>query len=340
VLPYIWKTNLIVKVDANMESNVLILAEQQDGDLADITYELLAAGRELADHLGSTLEVLLLGDAVGHLSASLDTADLVLLGESHHLAQFTPTAYQSAIKHVLQTRLPRIFLLGSTAQGLDIASPLAASLRLPLVAYCRKLWVEDGLIVAQSQLYGGKLLAESVLPGQGIVALTPGSYPRVTSLRSVVPKIERIDVSTQGPLASELVRIVEPERSDVDISRQELLVAVGRGIGDRDNLSVAEELASALGAALCGSRPLVDNGWLPKSRQVGKSGLTVKPKLYLAAGISGAPEHIEGMKDAELIIAINTDPKAPIFDVAHYGIVGDLLNLLPAITDAVKAAKG
>ncbi len=127
-----------------------------------------------------------------------------------------------------------------------------------------------------------------------------------------------------------------PEAGDVDITQQEILVAVGRGIQQKDNLEVAEELAAALGGAVCASRPVIDQGWLPATRQVGKSGMTVKPRCFIALGISGAPEHVEGMKDSDLIFAVNTDPNAPIFDVAHYGVVGDLLDVVPALVEAVK----
>ncbi len=131
-----------------------------------------------------------------------------------------------------------------------------------------------------------------------------------------------------------------PQAGDVDITQQDILVAVGRGIQQKDNLELAEELAQALGGAVCSSRPVVDQGWLPPTRQVGKSGMTVKPKLYLALGISGAPEHQEGMKDADLIIAVNTDAKAPIFDIAHYGADADVLDLFPALTEALQTKKG
>jgi electron transfer flavoprotein alpha subunit len=137
-----------------------------------------------------------------------------------------------------------------------------------------------------------------------------------------------------------LKRYIEPEADQVDITRQEALVAVGRGIESRDNVALAEELAEALGGAVCGSRPVIDQGWLPLSRQVGKSGVTVKPKLYIAAGISGAPEHVEGMRDSDLIIAINSDAQAPIFNVADIGIVGDVADMLPALAEAVRSRKG
>ena len=146
-----------------------------------------------------------------------------------------------------------------------------------------------------------------------------------------------------APLASGAVRFEQwilPEGGDLDITQQEILVAVGRGIQQKENLEVAEELAQALGGALCASRPVIDQGWLPATRQVGKSGMTVKPRCFLALGISGAPEHVEGMKDSDLIVAVNTDPKAPIFDVAHYGVVADVLDLAPALTKALKRELG
>ena len=144
------------------------------------------------------------------------------------------------------------------------------------------------------------------------------------------------------PLAGGAVRFekwILPEGGDLDITQQEILVAVGRGIQQKENLEVAEELAQALGGAVCASRPVIDQGWLPATRQVGKSGMTVKPRCFLALGISGAPEHVEGMKDSDLIVAVNTDPKAPIFDVAHYGIVADVLDLAPALTMQSKETK-
>jgi len=154
------------------------------------------------------------------------------------------------------------------------------------------------------------------------------------------PAIEEVEVALPSEGRVRFEKYIEPAAGDVDITQQDALVSVGRGIQTRDNIALAEELAEALGGVVSASRPVIDQGWLPLTRQVGKSGATVKPKLYLAAGISGAPEHVEGMKSADLIIAINTDPQAPIFTVAHYGIVGDVLDVLPALSEAVRARKG
>jgi electron transfer flavoprotein alpha subunit len=188
-------------------------------------------------------------------------------------------------------------------------------------------------------MYGGKIQATvAVKKRPAILGLRPGARNADQGRATAAPPVEQIalDLPAQ-PVA--LKKYVEPDAGDVDLTRQDVLVAVGRGIGGKDNLPLAEELATALGGAVCGSRPVIDQGWLPLSRQVGKSGVTVKPKLYVAAGISGAPEHVEGMKNAELIVAINTDAQAPIFDIAHYGIVGDALDVLPALTEKLAARK-
>lgn len=319
-----------------MSGDVMVVAEHQGGHLSDITFELLAAGRELATGLGTTLSGVILGQDIAEFTRSIEADHIVCL-KAPQLAQFAPAPYLAALKSIVSARSPRLVLLGSTSQGLDLAAPLASSLGIPLVAYCYRLWVEDGQVIAQSQLYGGKLFVETVLPDRGIAALLPGSKPSLQAQPEAPRNIEDIQLASDEVQPTRLLRMIEPESAEVDITRHEKLVAVGRGIGDKENLALAEELAEALGGALCASRPIVDNGWLPKSRQVGKSGLTVKPRLYLAAGISGAPEHLEGMKGSELIIAINSDPKAPIFDVAHYAVVGDLFDILPALTEALRS---
>jgi electron transfer flavoprotein alpha subunit len=167
-----------------------------------------------------------------------------------------------------------------------------------------------------------------VLPGSRPAA-APGAAPSVTDVAVTLPALKVT-----------FTKYLEPEAGDVDITQQSVLVAVGRGIQTQDNLELAEGLATALGGAVCGSRPVIDQGWLPLSRQVGKSGMSVKPKLYLMLGISGAPEHVEGMKNAGMIVAINTDANAPIFNVAHVGINADLFEVVPALTEKLQAAKG
>ena len=175
--------------------------------------------------------------------------------------------------------------------------------------------------------------------GRGIVCIYPGAFPADAGKTEKAPPVEKLDLPVEAPKVT-FKQYVEPETGVVDITKQNVLIGVGRGIQTQDNVQMAEDLAAALGGAVCASRPVIDQGWLPLSRQVGKSGMTVKPRVYLAFGISGAPEHWDGMQASECIIAVNTDPKAPIFDGAHYGIVGDAVELLPLITEKAHARKG
>jgi len=238
---------------------------------------------------------------------------------------------------VLSARAPRVTLVASTAMGMDLAGGLSGTLGWPLTAYCRDVRLENGRLVATSQIYGGKILVEAEVEGaHAICSVLPGAFPADAGRVAGSPAVEAM-TTPEGPMRVRFRRLITPEGGDVDITREAVLVSVGRGIQSRDNVAVVEELAGALGAAVCASRPIVDQGWLPRTRQVGKSGMTVKPKVYLAVGISGAPEHLEGMRGAECIVAVNTDPNAPIFGVAHYGIVADLFDVLPVLTEKVRA---
>ena len=317
-----------------MGQDVLVVAEHLQGEIADVTYELVGKGRELASAGGGQLTVALLGSGMQDAAASLGAADRVIYVDHARLADFNPEPYLATLTELLDAQKPRLTLIGNTSMGMDLAAALSVRQGLPLVAYAVDVKIEDGDIVATSQLYGGKIYAESVLEGDaGIVSVLAGSFPVEAGRQAGAPQVELMD----APAAVETGRLrftglIEPEGGDVDITQHEVLVAIGRGIQSDDNLPMIEQLASAVGGAVCASRPIVDNKWLPKTRQVGKSGLKVKPKIYLALGISGAPEHIEGMKDAELIIAVNTDETAPIFEHAHYGTTADLFDLVPALT--------
>jgi electron transfer flavoprotein alpha subunit len=320
-----------------MGHDVLVVAEHLRGRLAEVTYELAGKGRELASALGGRLAVALLGQDVQPLASSLGAADAVLCLEAPELAEFTPEAHVRALAGLVAERQPRLVMVANTSMGMDLAAALSARLNIPLVSYCSQIAVEDGQVVATSRLYGGKMMAESVLAERGIIAVLAGSFPAEVGKVSGNPAVESMAVSLNG-LRTRFRQLIEPEAGDVDITKADILVCVGRGIQDKANIPMVEELAGALGGALCASRPIVDSGWLPKNRQVGKSGLAVKPKLYIAVGVSGAPEHLEGMKGAGLIVAINSDPNAPIFDVADYGVVGDLFEITPALTEKIGAA--
>jgi electron transfer flavoprotein alpha subunit len=218
---------------------------------------------------------------------------------------------------------------------MDVAAGLSAALDLPLAAYAIDLTIDGNGALVTCQLYAGKIQAKvRFAGGRGIVTAVAGSFPADAGSATGSPAIE-----TVAPAATDdrirFVDLLRPEAGDVDITRESVLVSVGRGIGELENIELVEALAAALGGAVSSSRPIADLGWLPRTRQVGKSGLKVKPKVYLALGISGAPEHLEGMRGADLIIAVNQDARAPIFSVAHYGVVADLLDVVPALTARV-----
>ena len=322
-----------------MGKDVWVVAEHFNGRLNDITLELVAKGRELAQAMEAKLAVVLLGGSVKGLAIEL-AADVVLVADRAELGEFTPEAYCAVLEAALKDAQPRIVLMGSTSVGLDLLSLLSARAGNPCIDNCTKLEVREGRLFATSQIYGGKLFAEvAVAETTTLIAVVPGSFPKPETAVTGRPEVREFPLPVAWPEARiKFRKLIEPPPGDVDITKVPLLVAVGRGIQNADNLAMAEELAEALGGAVCASRPVIDQGWLPLTRQVGKSGMTVKPKLYLAFGISGAPEHWEGMKNSELVVAVNTDPKAPIFAGAHYGAVVDALDLIPLLTEEVRKA--
>ncbi len=317
--------------------SIAVVTEVLEGQLTEQTFEALAAARSVAHALlGGEVVAVLGGAANVGLAAQLGAADRVLHLADGALDRYSPDAYEAALRAAFAERAPRLIVVPNTTVGMDLAAGLAALLGLPLAAYCVGLAADGDAVVATCQIYGGKILAEVALAGPGVVSIISGSYHAADGRTEGTPQIETV---TRAPAAPRL-RLVDysvAESGDVDITKQAVLVSVGRGIGGPENLEIAEALASALGGVVSASRPVTDAGWLPKTRQVGKSGVTVKPKLYIALGISGAPEHLQGMKDSELIVAINSDPGAPIFNVAHYGIVGDVLEVAPALTEKLAA---
>lgn len=324
-----------------MAGNVWIAAEYWKGSISDATYELLALGRDLADSLGVGLEAVLLGHGVRGLAGSLGKADKVFYVDHPALADASGEQTSRALAALAVGRAPAIVLVTTTNVSWDLIGLLPGRLGAPLVNFCRDAEVIDGALQIRSLLYGGKMaVTVAAGPGPVVIAVLPGARSPEAGRSQAAPEVEEVAVDLAGGSGVRLLDYQEPEAGDVDITRQDVLIAVGRGIGNEANLEVAEDLAAALGGAVCASRPVIDQGWLTLVRQVGKSGATVKPRLYVAAGISGAPEHVEGMRDSELILAVNTDAGAPIFAVAHYGIVDDATDVLEALAEAVKKRKG
>jgi len=324
-----------------MAGNVWVVADHWKGTISEATYELLALGRNLADSLGVRLEAVLLGHGARGLAASLGMADAVLYVDHPVLADATGEQASRALAALASARVPATILVPTTNVSWDLLGLLPGRLGWPLVNFCRDVEAIDGALQVTCLLYGGKMgVTVAAGPGPVVLAVLPGTRAPEAGRSAAAPPVEEVSVDLADDPGVRLLEYEEPEAGDVDITQQDVLVAVGRGISNEANLEVAEDLADALGGAVCGSRPVIDQGWLPLVRQVGKSGVTVKPRLYVAAGISGAPEHVEGMKGSEMIIAVNTDAGAPIFSVAHYGIVDDATDVLEALAEAVRKRKG
>ena len=314
-----------------MSNDVLVLVEHRDGTVTEGTFEILGRARELASQAGGQAVALLLADEVGPLAEQLGGTSVVAI-EDPALAEFSPSVYQGALAPIVRERAPLLLLVPNSGVGMDVAGGLSGAIGLPLAAFATAVALDDGAPVVTCQLYAGKIEARvRFRDGRGISTVVAGAYPASAGRVTGSPHVERVPMPTIDHRVR-FRRLIRPEAGDVDITREGILVSVGRGIGEQDNIELVEELAAALGGAVSSSRPIADAGWLPRTRQVGKSGLRVKPRLYLALGISGAPEHLEGMRDAELIVAVNTDPRAPIFGVAHFGAVADVLEVVPALT--------
>lgn len=324
-----------------MAGSIWVVVEQWQGQITDISFEALALGREVADALQVPLEAVLAGHQCSALAGQLGCADTVLCADHPALAEPVPENHAAMLADLARQRQPRALLIPVSNTAMGVSTLLGALLEAPAVNFVIDLKAADGALEARCVLYGGKMETRiRMTKAPAILGLWPGARPPDQGRSERKPAVEQVQVSVPAEAHVRLKRFIEPEAGEVDLTREDVLVAVGRGIQSKDNMELVEELAQALGGEVCGSRPVVDQGWLPLARQIGKSGLTVKPKLYLAVGISGAPEHVEGMKNSGLIVAVNTDPQAPIFNVAHYGVVADALELLPALTEAVRARKG
>jgi electron transfer flavoprotein alpha subunit len=321
---------------------IIVIAEHRRGELRDVTWEMLSKGRQLADSASAELSVALLGKEMNPLADALKPkVKRVLLIEDPRLEAFNPITYKKVLIQLITERKPLLTLIGHTSMGMDYAPRLAASLKMPLATDCIGIEAKDESVSLVRQLYGGKVNAEVSFTKKGpfMVTVRPGAFPVVEKEPLAGEIVSIPSPLTDEGLARRFIEFVEAVAGEVDITQADILVSVGRGIKEAENIPIVKELADAVGGALACSRPVVDKKWLPKGCQVGTSGKTVKPKVYIAVGISGAFQHVAGMKGAGTIIAINKDPKAPIFSVAQYGIVGDLFKIVPVIKEKIKEMK-
>jgi electron transfer flavoprotein alpha subunit len=298
-----------------------------------INSRLLAFARPLADAVGGDVVAVVAG-APG-AADQLAAADVILEVAHPSLSPYLPEAHQAVLAAAIAERKPSIVLVENTTAGYDVAAAAAAAADLPLVGYCLEVHLNGDEAEAVSAVYGGQLEATTVTALPAVFAVQSIALTQDPDGAGRGERVALAPPAALDSLRSTFVEEVAQDAGDVDLASAELIVCVGRGIGGADNIPIAEELAEAMGAELAASRPVIDSGWVPKARQIGKSGAHVHPKLYLGLGVSGAPEHVEGMQGSELIIAVNNDPGAAIFNVAHYGAVADLFDVVDELTELV-----
>ncbi len=327
-----------------MAETILVVVEQREGKLNRVSLETLAGAQALAKQTGWQVEAVLLGSAAQLEEPAKEVAAVAVAKvtklEGDVLAAYTPDGFVTALKAFLATSAPKLVLLPHTYQVRDFAPKLAASLGSVLVSDSTGARYENGKLLFTRQMFQGKFSADVSLAGDGphFASFQAGSY-RADQLEAGSAPLETVAAAT-GEIRTKPEAPFKEAKAAVDLTQAEIIVSVGRGIKEQKNIPLAQALADALGGEIAASRPICDAGWLPMERQVGSSGQTVSPKLYLALGISGAIQHIVGMKGSKHIIAINKDAEAPIFEVADVAVVGNLFDIVPALTEEVRKAKG
>lgn len=324
-----------------MKGDILVIAEHREGVLDNVTWELIGKGRSLADRWGARLAVLVAGSDLNGMVDSLSSSgvDLVLPVQHELLGRYHAELYTTAIAEVCRQLDPGLVLMGYTYLGMEVGPALAVRLGGTMVSNCSELEAEGDALVAVRSVLGGTLQIKVRVTGAQpyLISVVKGVMPRETlDSRDAAVEPPALDLDSQT-LQNRILEILTIDKCGIDITKAKILVSAGRGIGGPDKIPMLRELAGALGGELSCSRPVADMGWLPVAHQVGISASTVTPDVYIACGISGASQHVTAMRDSGRIIAINKDPNAPIFRVAHYGIVGDVLEVVPAL---IAQAKG
>jgi len=338
-------------IEANPNGDVWVVAEQHDGRLHDVGLELLSKGRELAEALGVRLSAVVLGEKVAQHGDRLIRcgADRVLAGEHPLLAHYQTNPYAKAIVALVEAHRPQIVIFGATPLGRDLAPRVASGLRCGLTADCTDLDIGEHVEPGTRKRYRRLLYQIRPAFGGNIIAtiVNPERWPQMATVREGVMRMPDEDTGRRGEIITftpdmaeddAVLKVLEHHRAErkVNLKAARIIVAGGAGVGGKENFRLVWDLAGCLGAAVGASRAAVDAGWIDRDHQVGQTGTTVRPALYVALGISGAVQHRAGMSEAAKIVAVNADPDAPIFEVAHYGVVGDLNRVVPMMIHAVK----
>jgi electron transfer flavoprotein alpha subunit len=319
----------------------MTIAEQRDGEIRKVSYEIVSEGRRLADSLGQDLTTLLLGSGIKDKAVTFGHygADKVLVADDPRLETYTTDAYVSVIDELVKANDPAILILGASVQGRDLSARLAARLGVGMAQDCTVFSIEDGNLVATRPVYAGKAYAKLTYSD---------SWPQMATARPNVMTLNEPDESKSAEVIdatfslddssvkTKVVDTVKDESGKVDLTEADIIVSGGRGMKGPENYNILEELADVIGATVGASRSAVDAGWRPHTDQVGQTGKVVSPNLYIACGISGAIQHLAGMSTSKVIVAINRDPDAPIFQKADYGVVDDLFKVVPPLTEEIK----
>ncbi|MFW6265957.1 MAG: FAD-binding protein [Halanaerobiales bacterium] len=354
------------KKDLSEYSGVWVLAEQRDSELLDVSMELISEGRKLADELNTDLSAVVLGKDVKDTAEELIAygADRIYVVEDKRLKDYRTGPYTGIITKLIEKCKPEIVLLGATHNGRDLGPRLAARINTGLTADCTSLEIdsEKGILLQTRPAFGGNLMATIVCPEHrpqmatvrpGVMEKRDPDYSRAGEIKEIEAKLKEEDITSQITREAHIVKLntglsalemfteikelVKKAQDSVNLENAEIIVAGGRGVGCPENFEVIEELATTMGGEVGASRAVVDEGWIDKDHQVGQTGKTVQPRVYIACGISGAIQHRAGMENSDIIIAINTDEEAPIFEICDYGIVGDLKQIVPMLVEAFES---
>jgi electron transfer flavoprotein alpha subunit len=333
------------KVDKSLYKGVWVIAEHYKGEIHKVAYQLLGKGRQLADQLKVKLSLVILGDSFDDQLEEFGQfgADEVIYFKSSILKDYYSDLYVNSLTEIINEYKPEIILIGATPTGRDFAPRVAKRLNAGLTADCTGLDIEEGTrnLMQTRPTFGGNIMA---------TIRTPTSRPQMATVRPGIFKankeykkkvnIKKIEKEfKQKDSVTKIIKIIEKQKKSINLEDAEIIVAGGRGVGSKEGFKMIKDLAEVLGAELGGSRVTVELNWLDQDRQVGQTGKTVSPKLYIACGISGAIQHLVGMQNSEIIVAINKDPNAPIFSIAHYGIVGDLKEIVPRLIEEIRKVK-
>jgi len=334
-----------------MSDTILVVVEQREGKLNRVSWETVTAGQAIAAATGWALEAAVVGSGIASIAAEVAAKKVakVFAVESPKLEPYTPDAFAAALEQFLTTKQPRLVLMPHTYQVRDFIPKLVTAMGRTVIGDCIGFKHEGGKLLFTRQMFQGKLSADVSFRGDGplsdgtwFATFQNGAFRGDQAEEAASPApVESVNVEiSDGVIRNRPQPAFKEAKQAVDLTQAEIIVSVGRGIKEQKNIELAKQLADALGGEIAASRPICDSGWLPMDRQVGSSGQTVAPKLYLALGISGAIQHIVGMKGSKTIIAVNKDAEAPIFEIADYAVVGNLFDIIPPLIEEVKKAKG